>query len=51
MFLTFQHLKQKKLVPSALRRILSILLRDGDKLYQNQFKEFYEDVISEVSFI
>lgn len=42
-----RHLKQKKLVPSALRRILSILLRDGDKLYQNQFKEFYEDVISE----
>ncbi|XP_045180369.2 uncharacterized protein LOC123539702 [Mercenaria mercenaria] len=40
-----RHLKQKKLVSSSLRRILSILLRDGNQLYQNQFKEFYEDAL------
>lgn len=43
-----RHLKQKKLVPSSLKRILLILLRDGDKLYQNQFRHFYEDALSTV---
>ncbi|KAL4217847.1 hypothetical protein ACF0H5_022586 [Mactra antiquata] len=41
-----RHLKEKKLVPSTLRRILLILMRDGDQLHKTVFKHFYEDALA-----
>lgn len=40
-----RHLKETNLVPSSLRRILLILLRDGDQLHQSQFQHFYEEAL------
>lgn len=41
-----RHLTEKKFTPASMRRLLLILLRDGDKLYQNRFQNFYEEALA-----
>ncbi|XP_052764551.1 uncharacterized protein LOC128206246 [Mya arenaria] len=38
-----RHLSDRALVPSTLRRLLLLLMRDADQLHQDLFRHFYED--------
>ena len=46
----FQHLSDKALTPTSLRRVLSLIIKDGDKLHIEQFTHFYEKALHMVSY-
>ena len=47
---SFQHLNDTKLEPTSLRRLLFLLLKDGEHLYIEQFQHFYQEALHMVSF-